>query len=759
LISFVQGGNNTGNTMPMNGVTAGNTLVLVTLFQNYGGGSTFPTVVDSAGQNWTSLYEPTYVLRYGSQPFGIAVFSLADAAAGSHDITYNVDPLGSVVVQNAFVELSGLPTPYLDVYSSNINGNSGASSIGSGSLTTRYANEFVLAGVSIASGTGVANAAITDPPSGFTSLYAYQDTAMNPGIEVCYQLPTSTGTFNPSWSWTDATEQVCQGFCIGISNTFNGGNPVQQLNSPVNAQAASQLQFTLSNTTAGNWIFVSVGYSDGSNNTTYPSGVSDSINGPYTLWIHQGGGGGHNSGSIYYVQNISAGSPTITVTKGTAATANTCYFDANAYELTNVSGLGNSALSESNTTGPLNTATLTPKQSNSFILGFAHVQGDAGGGLVAPLNWISDGQINGTGYPNGSWAHIAPGSSNALTPNFGTLTTAQDWAILLGEVLITAAGVGVDRQFGPGVTPDKRTMFRARVLSTQFISSGKMSARGYSNSYGYVLLGQQSTLSARGYSNAYGYGNIGSYQNYFGELFRGPGISSDWPQTFLARNLATTQSPGISSYIEAYGYSKFYGRANSNVGGIIAKGYSKGYGWARVNGVTSIYGTGYSLAYGFGNGFGISLGYSNATGYSKGYGRAQFGPQTILMPEVVALLQAAAQNLLQALGLIVNVGNVNSLLTAPGLVSAQFPPPGTLVSVGQSVSITVSIGPYIRPPNTNLGYKVTSRQFSLEELVAREWGPSFRAPDHRIYEWSNGRGFDSTDIGNTGIYQKGTSTS
>lgn len=53
--------------------------------------------------------------------------------------------------------------------------------------------------------------------------------------------------------------------------------------------------------------------------------------------------------------------------------------------------------------------------------------------------------------------------------------------------------------------------------------------------------------------------------------------------------------------------------------------------------------------------------------------------------------------------------------------------------------------------------KVTTRAFSLEELVSREWGASFRAPDHRIYVFSNGRAFDSTDMGTTGIYSRGVS--
>lgn len=57
-------------------------------------------------------------------------------------------------------------------------------------------------------------------------------------------------------------------------------------------------------------------------------------------------------------------------------------------------------------------------------------------------------------------------------------------------------------------------------------------------------------------------------------------------------------------------------------------------------------------------------------------------------------------------------------------------------------------------PPANLGYKVTTSTFNLLDMVTRSWGSEFRAPDHRVYEFSNGRGFDSTDLGTTGIYRK-----
>lgn len=53
--------------------------------------------------------------------------------------------------------------------------------------------------------------------------------------------------------------------------------------------------------------------------------------------------------------------------------------------------------------------------------------------------------------------------------------------------------------------------------------------------------------------------------------------------------------------------------------------------------------------------------------------------------------------------------------------------------------------------NPKLGFPVSTRQFSLLEMVSREWGPEFRSPDHRIYNFT-GRSFDSTDLGFTGIY-------
>jgi hypothetical protein len=56
------------------------------------------------------------------------------------------------------------------------------------------------------------------------------------------------------------------------------------------------------------------------------------------------------------------------------------------------------------------------------------------------------------------------------------------------------------------------------------------------------------------------------------------------------------------------------------------------------------------------------------------------------------------------------------------------------------------------PNLTNLGHRVSTRQLNWQQLVEQAWGAEFTAPDHGAYEWSNGRKFDSTDRGLTGLY-------
>jgi hypothetical protein len=57
-----------------------------------------------------------------------------------------------------------------------------------------------------------------------------------------------------------------------------------------------------------------------------------------------------------------------------------------------------------------------------------------------------------------------------------------------------------------------------------------------------------------------------------------------------------------------------------------------------------------------------------------------------------------------------------------------------------------------KPSLPNDSYKVTYRIISWRDEAIRAWGEAWSENDHAIYEWSNGREFDSTDKGVTGIY-------
>jgi hypothetical protein len=56
------------------------------------------------------------------------------------------------------------------------------------------------------------------------------------------------------------------------------------------------------------------------------------------------------------------------------------------------------------------------------------------------------------------------------------------------------------------------------------------------------------------------------------------------------------------------------------------------------------------------------------------------------------------------------------------------------------------------PAYLNLGGPVTTRTTSWLDLCMRAWGAEFHAPDHDVYKFSNGKGYDSTDLTSNGFY-------
>lgn len=207
----------------LTGVAGGNTLILTIVYvnSNTGQAAITPTISDSAGGTWIQAVAPTQEHTYGTEWQGSAIFYLPNAAAGAHTAT--------ITAANNFwiaglTEWSGMPTTAsLDKTMFGGVAVAGAMSGSTGNTaTTTIANELLIAVFGGTFNGGTTNAAITDPPAGYTSLGAYQTTSTdNIGVEFCYQVVSSTGVFASNWTWTDTTNASWQ----GVIATFTG-NPV-----------------------------------------------------------------------------------------------------------------------------------------------------------------------------------------------------------------------------------------------------------------------------------------------------------------------------------------------------------------------------------------------------------------------------------------------------------------------------------------------------------------------------------------------------
>lgn len=125
-----------------------------------------------------------------------------------------------------------------------------------------------------------------------------------------------------------------------------------------------------------------------------------------------------------------------------------------------------------------------------------------------------------------------------------------------------------------------------------------------------------------------------------------------------------------------------------------------------------------------------------------------------LVPNVVGLTEGQAIALLLSVPLLPIISALSFSQTVPrGYIISQVPAAGTSVTVDSVVQMVLSLG--IAPGTLPTPFpKVSYRSFSWLEMVEQAWGSAYREPDHRIYVFSDGRAFDSTDMYQTGIYRK-----
>lgn len=202
------GGSNV--TPSLTGVTGGNSL----LFFSQGANITDVVPTDSSGQTWTKLHFDSF---FGVQWCSVCCYYLLNANAGTHNITWT----GSVADWGSYELLEWTTLSAVDVVgtASHVNGTN--TGLTASSITTTNASDAVFA--YIAQGyNGSSNVGISDPPTGYTSIYAQQDSTVSAPCEIAYKEVSSTGSQTASWSWGSiGTDAI--GIIVSFKKSAGGG--------------------------------------------------------------------------------------------------------------------------------------------------------------------------------------------------------------------------------------------------------------------------------------------------------------------------------------------------------------------------------------------------------------------------------------------------------------------------------------------------------------------------------------------------------
>lgn len=197
-------------TLTLNGVTAG---ALLTLQLSYYRliNSTLPpsTPSDTNGTLLIAALPNALAPVTSGDSIGVGIWYERNAAAGTHTVTVTLTG-SSVSAHGTLIEwVGGDGTADQQANDGAVNSNQSRTS-GTTPPQAQSA-DLALACVVVGSTTGQANAAVTDPPAGFVSLYAQQNTATDIGTEFARAFLASNAAASASWSWTDASTVASMG--------------------------------------------------------------------------------------------------------------------------------------------------------------------------------------------------------------------------------------------------------------------------------------------------------------------------------------------------------------------------------------------------------------------------------------------------------------------------------------------------------------------------------------------------------------------
>lgn len=191
------------NSQPsLTGVTGSSYLLAIIGFTPSSGNNalSFPIPTDSSGQTWPAALVSLPSLN-SPDSSGAQAFGLAGAIAGTHTLTFN-NSTPSAYNFAALFEISGVGGVDQAVGAQTPDHNSTTLAVTTGTLAqaTELAIAFMTCFDTIGSTT---NMGITDPPSGFTSIQAYQNESTNNPGQISSKTTAATTALSPSWAWTN----------------------------------------------------------------------------------------------------------------------------------------------------------------------------------------------------------------------------------------------------------------------------------------------------------------------------------------------------------------------------------------------------------------------------------------------------------------------------------------------------------------------------------------------------------------------------
>lgn len=230
-ITKVQSVTGAGPTLTLNGVAAGNLLVLNTTYYRGAGSHAAEAIPTDTNGTWSVARADVPALFTGgtSDDIGTSIFYVQNAASGTHTVT----PEANTKIHCTLTEYSGVVTAgSLDTSASGKTENTTHTSRTTGTTaTTSQADELVVIGHGMVAGTGASNVGYTDPVSGFTTLQKVVDDATDVATFHAFKIISSTGTQSATFDWTASESTMSSQAVIATfkASAAAGGVPEMSL--------------------------------------------------------------------------------------------------------------------------------------------------------------------------------------------------------------------------------------------------------------------------------------------------------------------------------------------------------------------------------------------------------------------------------------------------------------------------------------------------------------------------------------------------